>query len=166
MPKTYEPIATQTLGSTQTSITFSSIPQTYTDLILISSARRGITGSGGDLIAGQLNSDTGSNYSRTGLFGDGSTASSGRSTNISYFFAGICGDNKYSTSICQIQNYSNSSTFKTALARLSDGSDQGVSAQVNLWRSTSAISSIYIFTTAGSGFFTGSTFTLYGIKAA
>ena len=73
---TYTPIATQTLSSGQSSITFSSISSAYTDLVLIAAIK------GTSTIYRQLtvNGDNGSNYSMTDLFGDGSSAGSGRQT--------------------------------------------------------------------------------------
>jgi hypothetical protein len=66
-------------------------------------------------------------------------------------------------SIINIQNYSNSTTYKTVLAR-SNNAATGTDATVALWRSTSAITSIDYYLNSGS-WATGSTFTLYGIKA-
>jgi hypothetical protein len=163
MPSTYDKIATTTLGSTSTQITFSSITGTYTDLILISNVRP--TTSGFGYINLQFNSDSSAVYSRTYLNGDGSTASSGRNTGETVAY--IYGNQIFaspSTFITQIQNYSNSTTFKTLLTRTSD-SGNIVNATVNLWRSTSAITRIDVNSVSDS-FATGSTFTLYGIKAA
>lgn len=164
MPGTYEPIATATVASTGGTVTFSSIPQTYTDLILISSARRGIDGSGGDGIKTQINGDSGSNYSWTGMSYNIGGTGSGRATNQTIFQAGSCEDGSYSTSICHLMDYSNTTTFKTMISRSSSIGTQGVGETINLWRSTSAITSLYL--NAASGFWAGSTFTLYGIKAA
>jgi hypothetical protein len=65
-----------------------------------------------------------------------------------------------------IQNYANTTTYKTALNR-SNAASQGVEALVTLWRSTAAINSITISTDNGGSIIdTGSTFSLYGIKSA
>jgi microcompartment protein CcmK/EutM len=77
MTATYEKIATTTLGSAQASTTFSTISGAYTDLVLIVA---GVTTSGTEAVAVQVNGDTGSNYSRTVLLGNGSAASSSRAT--------------------------------------------------------------------------------------
>jgi hypothetical protein len=164
MPATYEPIATATVASTGGTITFSSIPSTYTDLILISSARRGIDGSGGDAVKAQVNGDSGSNYSWNGISYNAGGTGASRANNQSIFIAGSCEDGVYSTSICHFMNYSNTTTFKTMLTRTSSTGTQGVGTTVNLWRSTTAINSIFL--NAASGFYAGSVFTLYGIKAA
>ena len=166
MPATYEPIATTTLGSAQSSVTFSSISGSYTDLVLIISARM-TAGGGASSIQAQFNSDTGSNYSFTLLNGDGSSATSARNSNQTQAAIGLGTDaaGEWSSNIVQIMNYSNATTYKTILARAGIAGDR-VRAIVNLWRSTSAITSITIINNGATTFVSGSTFTLYGIKAA
>jgi hypothetical protein len=164
MPATYEPIATATVSSTGGTVTFSSIPSTYTDLVLISSARRGTDGSGGDAIKARVNGDSGSNYSWIGFaYNVGGTGAS-KSNNQNIFIAGACEDGFNSASICHFMNYANTSNFKSMIARTASVGTQGVGMTVNTWRSTSAITSIFL--DASTGFWSGSTFTLYGIKAA
>lgn len=164
MAATYEPIATTTLGSAQSSYTFSSIPQTYTDLILIVSATNSIAGQSDFFQVGNGSVDTGSNYSYTGTAGDGSTASSYRATNGIRCYAGYMQTSSIYSSIINFQNYSNTTIYKTILVRKGQ-SDSYVESIVNLWRSTSAINTIKIFPDSNN-FASGSTFTLYGIKAA
>ena len=164
---TYVPIATVTLGSATSPVTFSSIPSTYTDLILISSANT--TNAGMIDVWYRFNGDTGTNYSRTGLYGNGSSAGSFRGSNeaygyYSYMNGTSVGTNVFSENILQIQNYANATTYKTSLSRTAAQGDSAI-ALVSLWRSTSAINSISVSPASGS-FNTGSTFTLYGIKAA
>jgi hypothetical protein len=164
MPKTYEPIATNTLGSAAASVTFSSIPSTYTDLVLVT-VHTNATGSNNTLTL-QFNGDTTSNYSRTAMYGDGTTAGSFRTTNESGIFTGFAASNSDITQTnIQIQNYSNATTFKTVLTRSTVPAGQ-TRATVSLWRKTpESINSILIYTASGT-FSAGSTFTLYGIKAA
>lgn len=158
MPATYEPIATTTLGSAQSSVTFSSISGSYTDLVLISNW----TLSTGQNLLMRFNSDSGTNYSETDLGGNGSAASSTRDTNRTDVRVGYYNTNRTIHRV-NIMNYANSTTYKTALIRWD--SDEYVYSRVALWRNTSAITSISL--TAGSGNIqSGSTFTLYGIKAA
>jgi hypothetical protein len=164
---TYTPIFTTTLGSAQASVTFSSIPSTYTDLVLVISANE-ITGNN---IFLQFNGDTGSNYSRTFLSGTGSSSLSGRDTTqtnmqIDAYGYAPTAANTFGVLNAFIQNYSNTTTYKTVLSRANNAS-AGVDACVGLWKSTAAINSILIDiigTTAN--FNTGSTFSLYGILAA
>lgn len=163
---TYEPIATTTLGSAQTTITFSSIPSTYTDLVLISNAS--IT-SGASAMQFRFNSDSGTNYSFTRMYGDGSTAGSDASSSQNTMGVAIMGSSVTPQTACitHIQNYANTTTYKTVISRGNNAASY-VSAYVSLWRSTSAINRIDIyFKTAGTDTaVAGSTFTLYGITAA
>jgi len=163
MTATYEKIATNTLGSATNSITFSSISGSYTDLVLILN----ITGFSDPSYSGALrfNSDTGSNYSLTNLYGDGSSAGSDRTTSaaqIQSYGKAIGVPNAVSSAITNIQNYSNATTYKTVLTRWGQAG-AGLNANVGLWRSTSAITSVTIFGLNSNTFSTGSTFTLYGI---
>ena len=160
---TYSPISTQTLGSAAASVTFSSIPSTYTDLILIAQPQKSTAGGG--TIRMQFNSDTNTNYSSTALYGDGSSAGSDRAANVAFTrLAFWTGDSVGNVVIGNFQNYANTTTYKTVLSRMNNASGTTGSI-VGLWRSTSAISTIYIYNDGGN-FNTGSTFTLYGVTAA
>lgn len=164
MPSTYTPIATTTLGSTTSTVTLSSISAAYTDLILVMAGKNTANA---DDIALRFNSDTGTNYSRTYLYGDGSSASSGRgSTMNGMAIPGYIAASNDFNSIVQINNYSNTTTNKTGIAR-GNAAASGTWAAVGLWRSTAAINSITIYFYNGSAsFLSGSTFTLYGVKSA
>jgi len=162
---TYTPIATTTFGSAASSYTFSSVPSTYTDLVLIVYIP---TNSTNDDIFMQFNSDTATNYSATWLRGNGSTASSPRSSNLTGIRISDLGSpttTAASLLTISIQNYSNSTTYKTALARANNAAGNGVDAFVGLWRSTAAINTIKVYPASGS-MATGTTMTLYGIAAA
>jgi len=157
---TYEKIATTTLSSTTYNITFSSIPNTYTDLILISS---------GNTLAGptdngvRFNNDSSTTCGLSALYGDGSSAQSYRTTATYIPVNGLYWSGGNSLRIVQIFNYANTNTYKTVLARCNNGNI--VSANAGLWPVTSAINRIDVFA-GGSDFTAGSTFTLYGITAA
>ena len=157
---TLVPIATTSVSGAS-NYTFSSIPSTYTNLVLISNN----INTGTNSIALQFNGDTGSTYSDTMLQGDGSGASSQRDSNNTYIFIGGTSTDS-NISICHIINYSNTTTNKTVLSRANWGAYTLVRGIVGLWRNTSAINAIKIFTVNGSNFSAGTTFTLYGIKAA
>jgi hypothetical protein len=163
MPATYEPIANTTLGSTLTSVTLSSIPSTYTDLVLVFNGR--IQGN----VYFNFNGDTATNYSQTNINGNGGSAASNRETSVGGIYIGdYIGDpldNSTAMTIINIQNYSNTTTFKTSLFRMSNAA-KGATATVGLWRNTAAINSFTVFSSITNGIQTGSTFTLYGIKAA
>jgi len=159
MAKTYEPIATTTLGSASASVTLSSIPGTYTDLILVFN---GSVTSGAVSVAVRFNGDTATNYSDTWLYGSGSSALSGRNTSANGIYAMDISTSN-ATLVCQIQNYSNTTTFKTSLQR-GNAASNAVTATVGLWRNTAAINSVNLHN--ANTFIAGSTFTLYGIKSA
>lgn len=170
MPSTYEPIATTTLGSTASTVTFSSIPSTYTDLVLIAIPAITFGNDNLRLRVGNGSVDSGSNYSFTALTGNGSTAVSDRQANETSMLTDYNGFMQNTVGNCNkvisFQNYSNTTTYKTALIR-SNNAPTGTDALVTLWRSTAAINIITLIIAGGaSSFLAGSTFTLYGIKAA
>ena len=161
---TYTPIAT-TSPSSGTSYSFTSIPSTYTDLIIVASV---IVASGAPDLFMTFNSDTATNYSTTYMTGNGTAASSGRYSNATS--ARITNNGVPNTTaggsnqVIQIQNYANTTTYKTAISR-ANNTTYGTDAHVSLWRSGSAITTITL-TLGSSTFAAGSTFTLYGIAAA
>jgi hypothetical protein len=167
---TYTQIASTTLGSAAASVTFSSIPATYTDLVAIVQAATTVN----TPLYMKPNSSGSSVYSTTWLLGNGSSASSGRYNQAALGGAGILIDNygggqgftsdfagmaKY-----EIMNYANTTTFKTILIRAGNAGTWTV-ASANLFASTAAISSLYFYPYSGN-FAAGSTFNLYGITAA
>lgn len=162
---TYTPIATTTLSSAAADYTFTSIPGTYTDLVLIVN---GGTSSSGQSIGMRFNGDSGNNYSSTDLVADASGPASGRTTNTNFIRIvgrGIGTDSTLiDNGVTSIQNYSNSTTYKSTLNR--SNVSGGVIVCAALWRSTAAITSITIFGEGPSNLITGTTLTLYGITAA
>jgi hypothetical protein len=170
MPATYEPIATTTVSSATASVTFSSIPQTYTDLVFIANMQSSYTGDSGNGARLRFNGDTGNNYGYSILSGSGSSAISYRSPNDSYVQIGLLPSSgggtpagTFGIGIAHIFNYSNSTTNKTIVGR-TNSVYNSVQASVNCWRNTAAITSIVYF--GDANILAGSTFTLYGIKAA
>lgn len=162
MATTYTPIATQTLGSAAASVTFSSISGSYTDLVCVINAGASVAIN----LWMQVNSDTGTNYSVTRLSGNGTAASSDRKTSatkLELTAQSYIDDPITFNSIISVQNYANTTTYKTVISRQNLAAG-GVDAVVGLWRSTSAISTIVFLTSSGT-FDTGSTFTIYGIKS-
>lgn len=160
MATTYEPIATTTVSGTSTStVTFNSFSG-YTDLRLVM-----VSQNADAYCLMRLNSDSSSLYSRTTLQGNGSTASSGRSSNETAWYPSVGDATRIANGIIDIMNYSNSTTYKTALTRINLSFD-AVITQAWLYRSTSAITSISLTVPGANNWVAGSTFTLYGIKAA
>lgn len=165
---TYEAIATQTLASTSTTtVSFTSIPSTYTDLVIV------IIGANqnGSRIRYRFNNDSGSNYSRTSLTGNGSSAASYQGSNNTEADLNVIGGSTTISSpmtiISNIQNYSNTTTNKTLITRFgsNDSAAAATEATVNLWRSTAAINRVDAIAQGGN-WIAGTTFSLYGIKAA
>ena len=159
---TYVAIARLAISGTVTYEPFSSVSSAYTDLVLVLAPTAG----GLADTAIQFNSDTGSNYSRTYLTGNGTAASSGRNsgdTRIRLTYNGGTGGSA-GFQISQKMNYANASTNKAILNRNSNA-NYGTDANVGLWRSTSAINTIRIFCDGG-GNWTAGFVSLYGIAAA
>ena len=171
---TYTPIATYTVGGGgSASLVFSSIPSTYTDLVVILQAK--LSTSTAATIYMKFNTDTGVNthYSSTFLGGTGSSALSGRNSNGNSIYASAysaVNGTDFNTTIINVMNYANTTTYKTALVR-SGQTTYGTDAIVGLWRgstgsSTEAINAITIVNDGSTNFASGTTYTLYGIKAA
>lgn len=155
---TYDLIASNVLSSSASSVTFSSIPATYRDLVLVVTGTKTTSGDAGALI--ELNSDTGSNYSYVWAYGTGSSATSYTDTGVGAadVFA-IFNNTTPSTNIIQFMDYSATDKHKTILSRTNIASGYVVMG-ANRWANTAAINSIKINL---STFATGTTFYLFGI---
>ena len=167
MAITYEKIATNTLGSSTPSVTFSSISSAYTDIKIVIS---GVASGAGATLMVQFNGDTTSGlYSMTELWGTGSVVGSNRRSNENKIYTSFqsvnFGNTDQANAIIEVMNYANSTTFKTIVARTNSPSATypGTVASTGLWRNTNAINSI---TLSLNNFLSGTTFALYGIKAA
>jgi hypothetical protein len=143
-----------TLGSSAASVTFSSIPATYRDLILVCE----YTNASNPLL--RFNSDTGSNYSYVRMYGNGSSASSDNGSDTGFAIA-TGSATSGQTSIIQIMDYSATDKHKTVLIRNGLASTF-VNASANRWANTAAITTVsFQVGTYGAG----STFNLYGVIA-
>lgn len=161
-------IASTTVESPQATVTFSSIPQGYTDLKLVMSAR-GDAGAISRSIYATFNGSS-TSYSDRYLQGDGSTASSGtNSGGTTKVYAGECTastatSNTFGNQELYIPNYAgsnNKSTSADAVAE-TNATTQYMSLVAGLWSNTAAITSITLV--PGTGLFVAnSTFTLYGV---
>ena len=162
---TYTPISSYTFATAAANYTFTSIPQTYTNLVLVCNA---IAESTAFHIYCQLNSDTASNYSDTGFYGDGASAGTWRDSSQAQCrltYAAAVRATSPSTVITNFQNYTNATTYKALLTRESRASD-GAGTIVGLWRATpAAITSIKLYTSTAN-FGIGTVMSLYGIAAA
>jgi hypothetical protein len=167
----YESIATVTVGTAVSSISFSSIPSTFKHLQIRGIARTSRTSSGQATLRFRVNGDDGSNYSYHRLFGDGSslTASGEASQSYGYFYFGATTSdtsNIFGASVWDVLDYSNTSKYKTLriLGGLDTNGGGGVGIGSASWQSTSAISGITLSIDGGFNFNQYSSFALYGIK--
>ena len=168
MPSTYTPIATYTVPSNTTSYTFTSIPGTYTDLVVSMS----VVSSSANTLFIRFNNDASALYSASRLSGSGSSGVTDRDSGATYGvltnYAAPPSTLGNHNTILNVMNYSSTTTFKTWSSR-SNLASAGVDAVIGLYRSTSAVTSIGFSTNGFGGTSTllaGSIFTIYGIKAA
>jgi hypothetical protein len=163
MPVTYSLIASNTLSTSAASVTFSSIPSTYTDLVLKMSVR--VNTSGSDNNAGillEFNGSSAANYSRTNLRGNGSAAASFNSSSGSNLIivngasADLSTSNTFSNVEVYLPSYAAAANkpFSSFAAEENNVSTPAyVQVQANLWSNTSAINAIKIFNESTVGFF-------------
>jgi hypothetical protein len=160
---TYTPLATVTLGTTAASVTFSSIPATYRDLILVSN----IINSGSAVVVDyRLNGDTGSNYNYVRMYGPtGSDSASSSAASLGGFTIGT-NSAIPSSLITSFMDYSATDKHKTFLTRINDlGFSPGyVGAISSRWANTAAVTSLTIVSSLNT-YAAGSTFNLYGVIA-
>ena len=167
----YDSIATTIVGAGgAASVTFSSIPSTYTHLqirYLCRSNRADIT----DSVKMNFNSDTGNNYVWHYLRGNGSIATASASSSTSYILSGNVvastgGSDMFGAGVIDILDYSN--TNKNTTARILNGEDRNGAGFLyfnsGLWMNTNAITSIVLAPDSGTLWTRYSSFALYGIK--
>lgn len=160
---TYSLIASATGTGSSGTITFSSIPGTFTDLVLVLNPVYSTNVVNTNM---RFNGDSGTNYSDTTIKDNGSAAASYRDTNSNVFYVSSTGDSVTTSSrdngIVNILDYANTTTYKSAIHKYNQTGH--VMAQATLWRSTAAITSITILASTGN-YTTDATFKLYGIQA-
>lgn len=157
---TYTPLATVTLGTAAASLTFSSIPATYRDLVMILNCK---VLTGNPFPRARVNSDSGNNYVRVSVVGNGSTATSATSTSNVIALSGdasAAANFNYNT-ITNFMDYSATDKHKTVISR-GNNVDVATAISATRWTNTAAITSIEVSLTSSS-FDVGSTFNLYGI---
>lgn len=165
---TYTPIATQTLGSAATKVTFSSIPQDYTDVILV-----GVITNSTSTIYGaiQFNADTATsstNYSVTSLANWQNNPYSDRQSNtygIATWEKTVGSTDDTGTIVITVKDYSSTAKYKTAMARVGTTNVSSSGNNIGLWRSFDPVTSITFDAANGNNFGAGCTFTLYGVTA-
>jgi hypothetical protein len=166
VPTAYESIATTTVGSGGTAtITFSSIPATYTHLQIRYFAKNT---SADYTIRAQFNSDTAANYSYHGLYGDGANDAAYAGASQTFMQFGNNADTTtsvFAAGIIDILDYTNTNKYKTirALHGYADSSSNTIMMTSILWRNTARIEALWLNCWDGS-FASGSRFSLYGLK--
>jgi hypothetical protein len=172
MPSSRFLISSQTLGSAAATVTFSSIPATYTDLVLRISARVD-SGSASSLDV-QLNSDTSTNYSRTTIRGNGASTLSNRTTsasNISLLTTNQ-GSSTTADTFTNVEIYIPSYTISQNKPISISGTTEDnattayITGHAGLWRNTATISSIQLTDNNAFNFVSGSSFYLYGLRSS
>jgi hypothetical protein len=170
---TYTLISSNVLASSAASVTFSAIPATYTDLVLKISARTDAAG-----VSDTLNFQFGgvtSGYSNTTVRGNGSAASSNRTSASSYLGTSqtASGDgntaNTFGSTEFYIPNYAVAQYKPMGIFGANEGNSvsmQFLLGEAGLMSSNTAINSIYCIMSGGSNFLTGTSFYLYGISNA
>ena len=159
---TYTPLATVTLASATSTISFSSIPGTYRDLIFVINIAATATVLNQVFI--RFNGDSGSNYSYLEAFGTGSGTGGGFNGSTTFNMIGYHGGGGSVITIAQVMDYSATDKHKTSLVR-NDKSDQGATMIASRWANTSAVTSALISNTTPANFPVGTTVSLYGVIA-
>ena len=174
MANTYTLIASSTVGSGgAATVSFSSIPATYTDLSLLVTAR--CEASGDTVFRIRFNSDSGTNYKWIRLLGDGSSVSSqnqgtyGAGYNTSLFGQQTVSTNTantFSNAQIYIPNYAGSNYKSASIDAVTENNATAAQATLwaGLWESTSAINAITLSSESANDFAEFSTAYLYGIS--
>lgn len=173
MPVTYIPINSQVLGSTQATVVFNSIPQTYTDLVLIVD---GFTTHSDDGARGyiQFNSDTsvvGTNYSDVYMGITATTKQTNKDVNAAYIAYTVLGNSSSRPALAEINimNYRNTSSWGLVLSKggkyaTTESGNFGNRWTAGTWRNTAAITDITL--RCDTAYAAGTSFSLYGIASA
>jgi hypothetical protein len=167
MPSTYTLISSNVLSSAAASVTFSAIPATFTDLVVRASIRNS---SGGTAATAVTFNGQASGYSVTRLRGNGTTASSGRTTGAAFLYYGLS-DSTYTSNVFNswemyLPNYLSTTSKPSSVIQATENnsaSDFYIDLDAGLSDITSAITSITI-TANGNTWVSGSSFYLYGIS--
>ena len=165
---TYTALATVTVSTTTNTLTFSSIPAGYRDLVIQGATRSTRAAVTEDLLL-RLNGDTGSNYTGVFMLASSGGAQSVTSSTTSFAVASNTVANTgtanvFSSFVGQVMDYSATDKHKTMLQRNGGGNQDQVWAGAGRFASTSAITSVTLFYAIGN-IATGTTFSLYGIAS-
>jgi large repetitive protein len=164
----FESIATYTLTGNQSSISFNSIPSTYTHLQIRAVARTDRSADVTDSVNLRFNSDANSNYSDHFLSGNGSSVSGGATqttsiTGIIATSATSANSNVFGAGVVDILDYTNTNKYKT-IRSIHGNAVNIVQMRSGNWRNNSVVSTITLFPNIGTNFVSGSRFALYGVR--
>lgn len=172
MPTTYTLIASNTLSSSAASVTFSAIPNTYTDLVVKSSIRTDQSNPTASFFV-RFNGSSATNYSRTSLYTtNASTASSFRESNVNGMEYGVANaatatSNTFANFEIYIPNYLSSTNKPSSAFGVAENNATSpifIQVSAGLRSVTDAITSLSLV--PSGNFLSGSSFFLYGIRSA
>lgn len=169
MANTFINIASATTTPGTNTVTFSAIPQTFDDLLVVGSTRLAWAGSGaadGDYISVSWNTAGNNSFFRAQLF-SGPVGVNGTTANVLYINDSNTSANSFTSWSYYIHDYTNTSygkmtNIETALEGFTADTTLSIANQISGF--TSAITSLIFYSTASGNFATNSTFYLYGIK--
>ena len=173
MANTYVAIATTTVGSGgASSIDFQSIPNTYTDLLLVMSGRTALNDVR-DVIKMTFNNNTSSNYTRREIEANGASAASYSETTTSgfqyiYVPSATGTTSTFGNCLVYIPNYTSSNNKSFSVDNVEERNNATAYAclMAGLWSNTAVIDRITLTSQNSSNFVQYSTATLYGIKSS
>jgi hypothetical protein len=160
---TYDALKTYTFATTGASFSWTSIPATYTDLVLIAYVKNTAGNNYEAFIT--YNGDTGSNYSQGFVLNYNAALQAGQNLNINQLRPFKSGNSQWSSNQMNIMDYSATNKFKTSIGRTGDGTFATMLIN-GMWRNTAAINRIDVTAESGSNFVAGTKFDLYGIASA
>jgi hypothetical protein len=162
MANTYIPLATTTLSSTVAYVDFDSIPQTYSDLLLVVSARNDASSGESPIY---VRNNKAAFTSAKGLETNGSSTTSNSYANQGSIPNSAFTSNSFNNCEFYIPNYKYAGNHQTSSTVVNPsntgGVTNGVRATAALDSETTAVTSLRVI---GNNFISGSTFYLYGIK--
>jgi hypothetical protein len=164
MAATYEFIASQSASGLN--VTFTSIPQTYTDLVLVMQLAQTSGSDGVDIRVGNGTIDTGNNYGWRALNGSNSTASTQVVIPYPAYEGGLSNSTTWSSIEVNLLGYTNTNIKKFFLGHGNNTNWSNTSVRAGYWDNTAAINTIRISNGGGVNQDTAGKYTLYGIKAA
>jgi hypothetical protein len=170
MANTYTLISSNVLTSNATSISFTGIGTSWTDILLKISGRTDRSGTVADSLQINFNSDTSTNYSDTFIYNTytGANASNTFGSSLGTLDASTATANTFGSIEIYIPNYqlTTNRPFSAFGVQEDNAASNNIAFNANLYIGTSAITSITLTPTNGPNFVSGSSFYLYGISNA